>query len=602
MEEKAKQQLPTRAEIPAEYKWAVEDLYTTDEAWETDLAKLKETISQLAAYQGRLGNSVQELLAALRLRDAVGLSAERLYCYAYFKRDEDTTNQKYQAMADRAARVTVQAGAASAYFNPEILAIPAGRLAEWLEQTPELGVYRHFLDDLARYRPHTLSEQEERLLALGGEVAEIPGNVFTMLNNADINFGTIQDDSGQEVEVTHGRYLTLMEHPDRRVRRDAFIAIHSAYLRQKNTLAALLNGSVKKDIYLARVRNFPTALAAALHEENIPSAVYSNLIDTIHKYLNVHHHYMGVRRRILGLDSLHAYDVYTPLVQEGSGDIPYRRAVEMMLEALAPLGQEYLGVLQQGMADRWVDVYENRGKRSGAYSWGTYDTHPFVLLNYQGRLNDVSTLVHEMGHALHSHFSNHSQPYVDAKYSIFVAEVASTVNEVLLVRHLLAGTTDQKQRLFLLDRFLNQFNSTIFRQVMFAEFEQIIHHHVEQGDALTQDFLRNTYRDLNIRYFGPEFVIDDELTMGWARIPHFYRAFYVYKYATGFASAIALCQQILEEGPPAVQRYMNFLRAGNSVYPLDALRQAGVDLTTPQPIEAAMEEYAKLVEQLAALA
>lgn len=595
---KTKKRLPKRAEIPDQYKWRLEDLFATDELWEEEFRRVKTLLPQAEQYKGHLSESADRLLAALQLADEINRAVHKVYVYARMRKDEDNTCAKYQALSDRAQTLATQARSALAFLNPEILAIPEEILKSYLAENAALEVYRQAIDDLLRQKPHVLSQVEEELLAETAELAQAPANIFAMINNADIKFPTIIDENGEEIEVTKGRYIQLIESKDRRVRHDAFKALYSSYEKQKNTLAATLHASVKRDCFYARVRKYPSALAAALDEDNIPTEVYTNLIQAVRAHLPLMHRYLALRKKALGLDELHMYDIYTPLAPPAEAKIPYETAKEKVLAGLRPLGDDYMAVLEKGLASAWVDVYENEGKTSGAYSWGTYGSHPYVLLNYQENLDNVFTLAHEMGHALHSYYSNQKQPFIYAGYSIFLAEVASTVNENLLLHHLLQHTGERSQRLYLLNHHLESFRTTVFRQTMFAEFEKIIHEAVENGLPLTADFLCRTYLQLNRDYYGEEVVSDPEIAMEWARIPHFYNAFYVYKYATGFSAATALSMQILNDGAGAVRRYIDFLSAGSSDYPLVLLGKAGVDMSSPEPVNAALRLFSELLTQL----
>lgn len=579
--------VPSRSEVPAPYKWRLEDLFPSDTAWEESCRALREKLPGFRARAARLGESGAALAAVLQERDNLALELERLFVYARLLRDQDTTDPRGQALADRAGRLAVEVEETLAFVAPEILALPPEQLAGWLETEPALAPYRRYLSDLLRSRPHVLSRQEEELLAALGEVTRAPHEIFTMLNDADFRFGSVVDEQGREVEVTHGRFGRLMESPDRRVRQETFHALYSTYARFENSLAAILNASVKRDAALARLRRFPSALAAGLFPDDVPVSVYDGLIRVVRAHLPSLHRYLDAKRRLLGLDELHLYDLYVPVAPDAMGTIPYEEAVRHVREALAVLGEEYAGMLARALEGGWVDVFENRGKRSGAYSWGAYGVHPYVLLNYQETVNSLFTLAHELGHALHTHFSDTAQPYIDAQYTIFTAEVASTVNEVLLLHHLLETAREPRARLYLLNHFLEDFRTTFFRQVMFAEFERLTHQAVEEGEALTPGWLKETYYRLVQEYHGPATVADEPIALEWARIPHFYTPFYVYKYATGFSVAVALARRIREGGREAAEAYLELLRAGCSDYPLPLLARAGVDLRNLEPVEAA---------------
>ncbi|MGQ9779168.1 MAG: oligoendopeptidase F [Bacillota bacterium] len=591
--------LPKRSEIPEADRWRLEDIFPNDAAWEEAFARVKEMLPQVEAFRGTLGSSPQQLLACLQARDALGELFERVYVYARMRRDEDNANPFYQSLYDRAEGLGVEIGAAIAYIVPEILSLPPERIADYLKEEPKLALYRHHLEEILRRRPHTLSAAEEELLARTGEILQAPENIFTMLDTADLKFPTIRDEEGRPVELTKGRYITFLESRVRRVRQEAFQALYATYGQRRNTLAATLAASVKADVFVAKVRRHPSALAAALFEDNIPLSVYDNLITTVREGLPLLHRYLALKKELMGLDELHLYDVYAPPVPDPGVNFTLAEAKESVARALAPLGQEYLEVLRAGFAERWIDAFENEGKTGGAYSWGPYGVHPYVLLNYQGRLKDLFTLAHEMGHAMHSYYSYRTQPFVYAHYSIFVAEVASILNETLLFTHLLETNPDRAMRLYLLHHYLEEFRATVFRQTMFAEFEKEIHARVEAGEALTAEELCRLYFELNRVYFGPAVVVDREIELEWARIPHFYHAFYVYKYATGFAAATALADRILAEGEPAVRRYLEFLKSGAADYPNELLKRAGVDLTSPEPIDRALKVFETYLDRLA---
>lgn len=596
-----KRVLPGRQEIPDSFKWRLEHIYANNEQWEEDFQQVQKMTDEIGSYRGRLAESAQILLEVLRLSERLQELDEKVYAYARMRRDEDNANSTYQALTDRAESLDTRVQTALAFIVPEILALPVETLERFLREEPGLAHYRFALDELLRQKDHTLSADEEQIIAQAGEVTQAPGNIFRMLNNADLTFPSIRDEEGQEVEVTHGRYIQFMESEDRRVRRDAFTALYSAYRKIKNTVAATLSASVKRDVFYARVRKYPSALEASLFADNIPREVYDNLIQVLRRNLKSMHRYVSLRKKLLGLDELHMYDLYTPVVKEVKWEIPYPQAVEMVKEGLAPLGASYGETMSGGLASGWVDVYENKGKTSGAYSWGPYGVHPYILLNYQDNLDNTFTLAHEMGHAMHSYYSYREQPYTYAHYKIFVAEVASTVNESLLMNHLLKTVTERDKKLFLLNHYLEQFRGTVFRQTMFAEFEKIIHEKTEAGEALTPELLCNVYHQLNVDYHGPDMVVDEDVDLEWARIPHFYTAFYVYKYATGFSAATAITRQILEEAEPAVNAYLSFLKKGGSDYPLNLLKSAGVDMATPQPVQEGLDLFAQLLDQMEAL-
>ena len=594
--------LPTREEIPVEFKWKLSDIYESRDAWEADFNHLKTLITEMNRLQPDFLASAQKLLTVLELKDRIGRLLDRLFIYAKMHKDENNANPTFQALTDRMQSLATNAGSAISFLVPALVELAPEKLESWRQELPGLQLYNRFFAEIEREKKHILSTVEEKILAESAEVSDAAGNIFGMLDNADFKFPTVVDENGETVELTKGRYSKFIESKDRRVRKDAFKAFYSTYSGFRNTLGATLNSSVKADILYAKMRHFDSALHASLDGDNIPISVYDRLIEVVHSYLPVLRRYLKLRKKLLNLPDLHMYDLYTPLMNDYQRNMDYHEAKEIVLAGLKPLGDEYIKLAGQGFASGWVDVYENEGKTGGAYAWGAYDSHPFILLNYQGKVHDAFTIAHEMGHALHSYFSNHNQPYINSSYKIFVAEVASTVNEALLMEHLLANTADLKEKQYLVNQYLEQFRTTVFRQTMFAEFEKMIHAEVEKGEALTAEWFSEHYRELNQLYYGAETVIDPEIAMEWARIPHFYTAFYVYKYATGYSAAVALSQQILREGAPARERYLQFLRSGDSDYPLELLRQAGVDMESPEPIRAGLEVFNKLVDQMVELA
>lgn len=590
--------LPTRKDVPVEYTWRLEDIFATDEQWEQEFQQIQALLPKFSEYKGRLGESAQMLYEALQYRDHVFMRLGKLYAYAHMRHDEDTANSLYQGLETRAEGLYAEAGQATAFIVPEILAMDEDVLRTFLQQYEPLRLYAHELDEMNRQRPHVLSEKEEALLAQAAEVMNASSNTFGALNNADLRFPTITDENGEEVEVTHGRYIRFLESEDRRVRRDAFKAVYDTYRKYENTFASTLSGAVKRNNFFARVRNYRSAREAALSKNQIPETVYDNLIETIHRYLPLLHRYVQLRKRVLGLDELHMYDLYTPLVKQVDMKVTYEEAKDILLKGLTPLGDEYISIVKEGFDNRWVDVQETRGKRSGAYSSGSYGTNPYILMNWQDNVNNLFTLAHEFGHSVHSYYTRKYQPYPYGNYSIFVAEVASTCNEALLNDYLLKTIDDEKKKLYLLNHYLETFRGTVFRQTMFAEFEHMIHQMTQNGEALTAKVLTEKYYELNKTYFGDGVVIDEEIGLEWARIPHFYYNYYVYQYATGFSAATALSKQILEEGAPAVERYIEFLKAGSSDYPIEVLKKAGVDMTSPEPIEQACQVFEQKLQQL----
>lgn len=597
--------LPTRDEIPQVFRWEIETVYGSTEAWEADFRRVQELLPTIQSYQGTLGQGAGQLLAALRLQDETGQLLERVYAYARMRRDENNRNNEAVSLHDRVHALATRIQSAMSYLQPEILALAPETLAAYFAAEPDLAPYRHYINELVREREHIRSAEVEAILARTGEVAAAPRQVFSMLTDADMRFGTVRDETGEELELTHGRFLLLMESQDRRVREDAFKALYGAYHQFRNTLAATLAASVKKDVFYAEVRDYESALHAALHPHNIPVEVYHNLVATVRRHLPSLHRYMGLRKRLLGVDELHMWDIYVPLVAEVDRKFPWDEASRLVTAALRPLGEDYAGVVAGGLNSRWVDVYETQGKTTGAYSMGTYTAHPFILMNYHEKLDDVFTLAHELGHALHSHYTREHQPFVYSHYTLFVAEVASTLNETLLTEHMLGGLSGPQaaaMQRYLVNHELETVRRTLFRQTMFAEFELKIHQLAEQGEALTADRLSAVYHQLNADYHGQQMVNDDEIAMEWARVPHFYRPFYVYQYATGLSAAMALARQILSEGRPAVERYLHFLRSGNSDYSINLLQAAGVDMATPAPVEQAMAHFDRRLAELEQLA
>ncbi len=591
-------QLPKREDIPVERTWDVEAIFATNEAWEAEFKSLQEEMPNLQQFKGQLSVSSAKLFECLSYQNELSMRIGKLYVYAHLKNDQDTTNSFYQGLNDRASTLATQFSNYSSFIIPELLSIPEEKINEFVEENDDLKVYKHALDETNRQRPHVLSEKEEALLAQVSEVTQSPANTFGMLNNADIKFPTIKDENGEEVEITHGRYIRFLESSDGRVRRDAFKAVFETYGKFKNTLASTLSGNVKKNLFNSKVRNYRSARLAALDKNNIPEIVYDQLIDTINDHLHLLHRYVALRKKALNLNEIHMYDLYTPIVKDVKMEIPYEEAKELVTKGVEPLGEEYVTIIKEGFANRWVDIEENVGKRSGAYSSGTYGTMPYILMNWQDNVNNLFTLAHEFGHSVHSYYSRKTQPYHYSGYSIFVAEVASTCNEALLNDYLLKVTEDKKKKLYLLNHFLEGFRGTVFRQTMFAEFEKLIHEKAANGEPLTPELLTTTYYELNKKYFGDDIVIDEEIGLEWARIPHFYYNFYVYQYATGYSAATALSKQILEEGEPAVARYIDFLKAGSSDYPIEVLKRAGVDMTSPEPIKEALAVFEKTLTEM----
>ena len=592
--------IPARSEIPAEDKWAIEDLFVSDEAWEQELATLEQASAAMAAYEGRLAESAKTLYEYLQQVEQVDVKADRLGNYCFRRSDEDTRDSNAQAMSGKYMAAVVALSAASSFATPEIMAIDEQTLQGFYAACPELERYRRYLTDLRRRKAHTLSSQEERLLAAAGEMAQAPDTIYGSFADADISFADAVDAAGNQHPLTQGTFVSLEESQDRVLRRSAYENLYDGFAGFKNTAAALLNAQNKQLKFFADARKYDNALDASLDATNVPTSVYHNLIEAVHQNMDKMHRYVRLRKKLLGVDELHFYDVYTPLMAEVDRRIPYAEAKQTVYDALAPLGKEYQAILKEGFENRWIDVYQNQGKRSGAYSAGA-KVHPFVLLNYTGTLDSQFTLAHEMGHAIHSYLSNRTQNPIDSDYVIFVAEVASTCNEALLMQHLLSKTQDKKERAYLINHFLDQFKGTIYRQTMFAEFERNIGQMTAQGKTLTAQVLCDEYKRLNELYYGPDMVVDDRIAMEWARIPHFYYNYYVFQYATGYSAAIALSNRILKEGESAVKDYLNFLSGGCSKSPIELLKGAGVDMTSPDPVNQALELFGQLLDEMETL-
>lgn len=591
-------ELPKREELSIEKTWRLEDIFPSDETWNEEFNKLKEDIPDVTKYQGKLSESSDMIYNLLKLQDNLSQRIGKLYTYAHMRNDQDTTNSFYQAMNAQGENVITLASSAMSYIIPEILAMDEGVIDSFINEKKELQIYRKALDDITRLRPHVLSEKEETLLAEVSEPLSTSSQTFSMLNNADLTFPSIKDEKGEKVDLTHGRYIRFMESKDRRVRKDAFKAMYDTYGKFKNTFASTLNGTVKTHNFTAKIRNYESARQTALNQNNIPEEVYDNLVDVVNEKLPLLHRYTELRKKVLKVDELYMYDLYTPLVKNVEMDITFEVAKDYVLKGLAPLGEEYGKILLEGFNNRWIDVEENKGKRSGAYSSGEYGTNPYVLLNWQDNVDNTFTLAHELGHSLHSYYTRKQQPYRYGDYSIFVAEVASTCNEALLNDYLLKNIDDEKEKLFILNHFLEGFRGTVFRQTMFAEFEHEIHVKAQEGEALTADKLTEIYYKLNKKYYGNEIVSDEEIGVEWARIPHFYYNYYVYQYATGYSAAMSLANQILTEGDSAVERYLNFLKAGSSDYPIEVLKKAGVDMTSKQPILDALDIFEEKLNEM----
>ena len=594
--------LKERGEMDRAFQWKLEDIFADDAEWETTFNMVEGQLGELGKWQGRLSESAATLLACLQLRDAVEEVLTRLYVYAGLKNDQDTRASRYQAYRDRAGSLMVQYHEAGAFIQPEILAIPEEQLQQFLAGNGQLESYRHYLDNLLRSKAHVLPPEQERLLAMSGEIAQGPYHIFSMFNNADIKFPTITGEDGNKLEVTKGRYPRLMESDNRKVRKAAFQALYGTYGRWTNTLSATLSAAVKRDIFYARARNYSGALPAALAEENIPAQVYTNVVETINRNLTPLHRYMALRKRLLKVKQLQPWDLSAPLFSDVKFEMPYPEAVDTIRSAFHPLGETYLADLENSFRNGWIDVYENQGKRSGAYSWSAYGVHPYILLNYNNTLDDMFTTAHELGHAMHSFYTNQTQPYHYHDYTIFVAEVASTLNEALLMDYLLKQYQhDPQRKCYLLNEYIEQIRGIVYVQALYAEFEKTIHEQVEGGAALTAESLNELTRELYQRYFGPAFAIHPLYAHNWCRIPHYYYNFYVYKYATGFSAATALAQRILAGDEAARDAYLTFLSRGSSDYSIQLLKDAGVDMTQPGPIEATTHLLDRLLDEMEGL-
>ncbi len=585
-----------RGEIPEEATWKLEDMVESDDAWEDLFSRAKEALKGYAEFQNHLEESADQVYACLKFDDDCSRMVETLYVYARMRSDQDTRDQKYQEMFGRAQSLSYQASELSSYIVPELLAIPEERLLHFMEAGNGIAHYKRAMEQIVKKKPHTLSGPMEELLAQSYEATQGASQIFNLFNHADVIFPSIQDEQGEMVTITHGNYIALMESRERRVRKEAFQGLYSVYRQFQNTLAATYGAHVKQAVYYAKVKRYPSSRAYSLGENEVPEKVYENLLETVRRRLPLLHRYVAIRKKALGLSEMHMYDLYVPMVEGVDRNYSFEEAKEIVKKGLAPLGEEYCSILQEGFDHRWIDVYENEGKRSGAYSWGVYQTHPYVLLNYNSKLNYVFTLAHEMGHAIHSYYSDKYQPYTYAGYKIFVAEVASTCNEALLIHYLMDQAKDSREKKYLINYFLESFRGTLFRQTMFAEFEAMVHKRAEAGEALTAKVLCQMYRQLNVDYFGPEMVVDEEIDYEWERIPHFYTPFYVYQYATGFSAAVAISTRILKGEKGALEGYQKFLKGGCSMPPIELLTLAGVDMSSEKPIESALSVFEELLD------
>ena len=595
-------ELKTRDQIDSKYKWNIEAMIPDESVISGELETIKKEAEAYGEdFAGRLTESADTLLAAFQKRDDIWRRLEKIYVYARMRRDENNAETKYQAMADQCNSVIAAVSASMAFFTPELLSASEETILAYIDAAPGLEIYRFAICDTMRQKAHILTQAEENILAQMSEVTGATNDIFTMLNNADIKFGTIIDEDGDETEVTHGNFIKFMESHDRDVRKNAYNAVYDAYKELINTIASAYNYNTKTDVVSARIRKYESARAAALSGDNIPAEVYDNLVAEVHKNLPAMHRYVELRKKLLGVDKLYMYDMYVPLINLPETSVSFEEGLDIMRDALQPLGEEYLTKMNKGIEEGWIDVYENKGKTSGAYSFGCYDSYPYILLNYTDTLKDVFTIIHEMGHSMHSRYTRDEQPYIYGSHSIFTAEVASTVNESLLMQHLLRTEDEKEMRKYLLNMHLEEFRTTLFRQTMFAEFEDITHKTIESGETLTAEWMCQQYEDLNAQYYGSAVEKDDVIRYEWARIPHFYNAFYVYKYATGYSAATAISKKILTEGKPAAQDYIRFLKTGESDHPIELLKIAGVDMSSPLPVQQAMETFNQLLDEFESL-
>ncbi|AZV59071.1 oligoendopeptidase F [Clostridium sp. AWRP] len=590
-------QTKRRDEILKEDKWQVERIYKDIESWKKDFEKLKSMAPKLSEYAGKLSEG-KKLLEYFKLDEEVSRLAGKLAIFAHMKNDEDTANPTFQVLRDKIYAYGAEIKSMEAFFIPEILSLPEGTTDKFMKAVPELNVYKFLLERILKKKSHTLSVEQEELMASVSDCLNAPEKVYSMLSNADMTFPKIKDERGKRVELTDVNYSGFIRSKKRSVRKEAFKTLFNTYKRYKNTLAASLTSNIKNFVFISKTRKYKSSMECSLKPNDIPLDVYNNTVDTVNNNLKSLHRYVSIKKKLLGLHEMHMYDLYVPLIDTVEEHIEFDEAVKIVKEGLKPLGEEYLDIFDKGIKDGWVDVYPNKGKRGGAYSTGDYDTMPYVLLNYDYKLTDVSTLAHEMGHSIHSYYSRKNQPYIYSDYSLFCAEVASTTNESLLMHYLIDNEKDKKRKLYLINQELEQIRTTVFRQVMFAEFEKVTHESIENGTPLTGEDLCKIWRELNVKYFGKNMVVDEEIDMEWSRIPHFYWDFYVYQYATGYAAAHSFANAILESGEKAVEAYKGFLKSGSSDYPINVLKKAGVDMTSPKPLEDTIKRFDELLDML----
>ncbi|CEI71688.1 oligoendopeptidase F [Romboutsia hominis] len=586
-----------RSKIEDKFKWNLEQMYKNKDEVEKDISKVKELIQKAKEYKGKLAESFENLYNALNISEQASRLLQNLYVYTHMKQHEDTRINENQGLATKTDMLATELSTATSYMVPEIIAIEEEKLKEFMKDE-KLSFYEKHIKEILREKPHTLSESEEEILAAASDITKVSEDVYDMFSFADLEFPEIEDEEGNKVKLTHSNYSVFLKSKNPRVRKDAFEAMYLVYGKYKNTFASTLYGGIKSEIFYSKIRKYKSALEASLFQDDISVDVYNNLIKAVDESLPTLNKYVDLKKMFLGLEEIHMYDLYVPLTDKFDMKITYEEAKEIILNALKPLGDEYLKLIQRAFDERWIDVYENEGKQGGAYSWGSYDSHPYILMSYKDDLNSLFTLVHELGHSMHSYYSRTTQPYIYSSYKIFVAEVASTLNELLLINYLLENSKSKEETLYLLNYYLEQFRTTVYRQTMFAEFEKITHESVESGEPLTAKEFTDIYYKLNEKYYKESCVVDEQIGLEWARIPHFYSNFYVYKYATGFSAASALSKQILEEGKPAVERYIEFLKSGGSEYPLDQLRKAGVDMEKKESVEEALQIFKGLVDKL----
>ena len=593
-------QIPKREEIDEKYKWNLTDIYKSDEDWEKDFKWIEQNINKYSSFEGKLDNSAKDLLACFKFDEEIGIKLERLYLYSMLSKDSDMSLSKYQGMDDRIKSLYTKVTTASSFIRPELLKIEESKLLQMINSLQELKIYNHTINDLLRFKSHTLDKEKEELLAMAGEIAQAPYNTYSIFTNADLRFPKVKDEKGNDVEISHARFYSALYSKDRSYRERAFKAYLTPYKENVNSLSTLFNGNLKSNIFFAKARKYSSAREAALNKNNIPVSVYDNLVEAINKNFAPMYRWASLKKKLLGVDELHPYDVYVTLFDQNlEKKYSYEEAKQIVLNSLKIMGDDYISSVKKAFDNRWVDVYETKAKRSGAYSSGTtFGVHPYVLLNWTDLLNDVFTLAHEMGHNMHSYYTGLNQPFVYANYSIFLAEVASTFNENLLLDYLIENAESKDEKLFLLEKYLNNISATVYRQVMFAEFESLTHEKVEKGQALTPDVLCSYYQDVYKKYWGPEMVVDVEETYTWARVPHFYYNFYVFQYATGFAASEALAAKVKSGGTTAREKYLNFLKAGSSDYPINVLKEAGVDMNSLEPVLAVTNKMQSLLDEL----